>query len=81
MDATDGAALEAAAGALIDRCALGAVLVSLDGGGATVVEAGGAVHREAAAAEVGVAFFAAALGSGLTARTALHLAASGGHIR
>jgi D-beta-D-heptose 7-phosphate kinase / D-beta-D-heptose 1-phosphate adenosyltransferase len=80
MPVAEVAAIETAAGALIDRCAVGAVLVSLDGGGAMVVESGGGAHREAIADDAGVAIIAAALGAGLPARTALRLATAAGLI-
>lgn len=73
MPVADEEAIAAAAGALIDRCALGAVLVSPAGDGSLLVEEGGGVYA-APAAEEGVAIAAAALGAGMPVRAVLGLA-------
>ena len=80
MPVADPAAIAAAAGALIYRCALSGVLVSHAGGGATLIEAGGGVYDEPAGDDAGIAMLAAALGAGLPVRAALHLAATDGRL-
>jgi D-beta-D-heptose 7-phosphate kinase / D-beta-D-heptose 1-phosphate adenosyltransferase len=76
MPVADDKAVAAAAGALIERCALGAVLVSLGAGGSMVVEAGGMSHVEPDTDDAGVAIVAAALAAGMPVSTALRLAAT-----
>lgn len=80
MPVSDPAAVAAAAGALIYRCALGGVLVSLGTDEALLVEAESAVHVEAAADDAGIAVLAAALGAGLAVRAALRLAEADGRL-
>ena len=81
MPVEDRGAVIAAAGALIDRCALGGLLVSRPGAGMALVEPGGAVFAEPDAADdPGVAVVAAALGAGLPPRAALRVAAAGNRL-
>ncbi len=70
------AAVAAAAGALIDRCAFGGLLVSGASAGVALVEDGGAVTRVRGFGATGMAVIAAGLAAGLPAAAALRLAAS-----
>jgi D-beta-D-heptose 7-phosphate kinase/D-beta-D-heptose 1-phosphate adenosyltransferase len=76
MPVDGDAAVAAAAGALIDRCAFGGLLVSGAGAGVALVEDGGAVTRVRGFGAAGMAVVAAGLAAGLPAAAALRLAAS-----
>lgn len=75
MPADSPAALSAAAGVLIDRCALDGLLVFGPGAGVVLVEDGGVVTRIRRFAANGVAVVAAALAAGLAPSEALNRAA------
>ena len=74
MPADDPAAATAAARALIDRCALGGLLVSGPGAAAALVEESGAVTRVRGFGARGIAVVAAALAAGLSLAEAVRLA-------
>jgi D-beta-D-heptose 7-phosphate kinase/D-beta-D-heptose 1-phosphate adenosyltransferase len=76
MPAEHDAEVAAAAGALIDRCAFGGLLVAEPGAGVALIEAGGVVTRARQFGADGIAGIAAALAVGLAPSEALRRAAA-----